>query len=471
MLSAYAAAFLAYAVTWALTWDESYNLLAAQLMAAGKRPYLDFCFPQTPLNAYWNAGWMRLSGTSWRVPHFFAAAFTIGAVVLTADYVLRYFPVPNWRLGAAITAALATGLNVAVFEFAPLAQAYGICLLGLAAAFRFIVRAVDTTGASCAAAAGLAVGVAAGSSLLTAAAVPVFMLWMWLHNRAGNRLRKLAAFAIGLAIPFAPVYWLFWLGPRQTWFNLVEYHLFFRKLYWPNTTQHDFGVLTAWIDSPAALVFGLFALVGIWWIARKSAWPPTVKAEFGLCGWLAAALALAAGLAHPTFERYFLLTAPFLAILAAAGLYGAASRIPRVSRPLWPVLAVSLLFAAGVGKLVFGDPEDEHWSMYERLAAKVDQVTPPDAQVFADEPIYFLTGRTPPSGFELAYTHKVKLPPAELAQLHIITEPEMAREVQSGMFATAYSCNDQAIDYYGLRKLYAHRADLYDCSIFWGFRK
>ena len=78
----YAAAFLIYSVTWAFTWDESYHLLASQLMAGGKLPYLDFCFPQTPLNAYWNAGWMRLLGYHWQVPHAFAALFTIGAAVI-----------------------------------------------------------------------------------------------------------------------------------------------------------------------------------------------------------------------------------------------------------------------------------------------------------------------------------------------------------------------------------------------------
>ena len=115
-LSLYAAVFLIYSVTWAFTWDEGYHLLAAQLMDAGKRPYIDFCFPQTPLNAYWNAGWMRLLGQNWRVPHAFAALFTIGAVLLTADFVFRRFPVGSWRLAAAIAAGLATGLNAMVFE-------------------------------------------------------------------------------------------------------------------------------------------------------------------------------------------------------------------------------------------------------------------------------------------------------------------------------------------------------------------
>jgi hypothetical protein len=470
VLSLYAAAFLIYSETWAFTWDESYHLLAAQLMDAGRKPYLDFCFPQSPLNAYWNAGLMRVFGQNWRVPHAFAALFTIGAVLLTADFVFRRFPVRSWRLAAAITAGLATGLNVMVFEYGPLAQAYGICLIALAAAFRITVRAVDRSSPLLPAAAGFFAGAAASSSLLSAAAAPVLLVWMLFYNRAGRRWTKLIAFGIGTAVPFAPVFRLFWLGPRQTWFNVVQYHAFFRKLYWPDTTRHDLEILTSWIDSGQALILCLLALFGLLYVARRSQWPPAVKAEFYLCAWLVAALSVWVGRAHPTFARYFLLTVPFLTILAAAGLYAIVARVLEPGRALWPVLLVSALFALGLGKSLY-ERRDLNWGGYERQARKVDQVTPRNALLFADEPIYFLTKRTPPPGFELFYTHKVNLPPAEAALMHIITEAEVKRQVQSGMFATAYSCDDDEIDDFGLKKLYQQHVDLDDCSIFWDRRR
>ena len=469
-LSLYAAAFLIYSETWAFTWDESYHLLAAQLMGAGRRPYIDFCFPQTPLNAYWNAAWIRLLGQSWHVPHAFAALFTIGAVLLTADFVFFRFPVPSWRLAAAITAVLATGLNAMVFEYGPLAQAYGICLFALAAAFRISVRAVDRRGPLLPAAAGFFAGVAAASSLLSAAAAPVLLGWMLFYNRAGRRSTKLIAFGIATALPFAPVFRLFWLGPRQTWFNVVQYHAFFRKLYWPETTSHDLEILTSWIDSGQALLLGLLAVSGLLYVARRSRWPRALKAEFYLCAWLAAALCAWVGRAHPTFARYFLLSVPFLTILAVAGLYAIASRVLEPDRALWPVLLVSVLFALGLGKSLY-ERRDSSWSAYERQARKVDQVTPRNALLFADEPIYFLTRRTPPPGFELYYTHKLELPPAEAALMHIINEAQVKRLVQSGMFATAYSCDDNDIDDWGLKNLYQQRVDVGDCAIFWGRRK
>src|ERR1022692_1438577 len=88
-----------YAQTRAFAWDEGFHLVTAQSINRGKRPYLDFCFPQTPLNAYWNAGWMCVFGDTWRSPHAVAAVMTALAVLLTAGYVLRRFPAPGWGLG------------------------------------------------------------------------------------------------------------------------------------------------------------------------------------------------------------------------------------------------------------------------------------------------------------------------------------------------------------------------------------
>ena len=139
-----------------------------------------------------------------------------------------------------------------MFVYGPL-QAYGICLFGLAAGFRLAIRAVDRDGWLPSAATGLCAGVAVASSLLSAAAAPVLLSWMVYYNRAGSRWKTFVAFALGISVPFAPVFWLFARGPRQTWFNLFRYHVFFRKLYWPDTTRHDLEMLTAWIDNGQAL--------------------------------------------------------------------------------------------------------------------------------------------------------------------------------------------------------------------------
>jgi hypothetical protein len=166
------------------------------------------------------------------------------------------------------------------------------------------------------------------------------------------------------------------------------------------------------------------------------------------------------------------LAVPFLAILATVGLYAIASRVWEPDQPLWAVLAVSVILLLGLGKALYDrDQVSDHWDSYERLAKKVDEVTPRDALLFADEPIYFLTRRVPPPGLELTNSHKVDLGPAENGLLHILTEADVKREVQSGIFATAYSCDEDDIKDYGLADLYRQRVDMENCSIFWDRKK
>src|ERR1039458_1570835 len=161
-----------------------------------------------------------------------------------------------------------------------------------------------------------------------------------------------------------------------------------------------------WIDSGQALMLGLLALGGLVYVVRQSGWPDRLKAEFYLCAWLAAALSVEVGRAHPTFARYFLLVVPFAAILAVAGLF-ALSRAFGTDRPLWPVLVVVALFALGLSKRLYDGRDGDTWSKYARAAVKVNQVTPPNAPLFAVEPLYFVMRRIPPPGYELtSYTAK-----------------------------------------------------------------
>src|SRR5580692_5196741 len=117
---------LLYSQTQAFAWDEGFHLLAAQLILAGKRPYLDFCFPQTPLNAYLTAGWMRLFGDTWRAAHALSAIWVAAAAFLTADFVRSRFPASGWRWGGALAALVAVGMNSQVVLFGTIGQSYGL---------------------------------------------------------------------------------------------------------------------------------------------------------------------------------------------------------------------------------------------------------------------------------------------------------------------------------------------------------
>jgi hypothetical protein len=466
------AGLLVYSQTAACTWDESYHLLAAQLIKAGKRPYLDFVFPQTALNAYGNALWMLVFGESWRVIHVVAASFTAGAILLTADYVLVRVPLPGWRLPLALATAVTVALNAMVFEFGTVAQAYGICLFMIVAAFRLTVRAVERRGVLFAALAGLTAGAGAASSLLTAPVGPVLLIWMLFQNRIGSRWSKCAAFLAGVAIPFLPILRLFLLGPRQVRFSIIEYQLLHRQVDWPGAIRHDFELLITWIDRSQALFLGLLAVAGLFFIARRSEWDRKLRAELYLCGWLALAVAVHISNAHPTFGQYYLFAVPFLGVLASVGLYAVSSRLYHPDQPWGPVIALTVMLSLGLAKSLYERREDMAWSDLEEIARQVQQVTPPQNSLLADEPVYFLTRRPPPSGMELNDSHKLNSLPADLtALLHVVPRTELDRRITAGEFNTVETCDDdnEKIEALHLPQLYSQRVELSGCAVYWNW--
>ena len=461
---------IVYAQTLAFTADEGFHMVAAQLIKAGLRPYLDFCFPQTPLNAYWNAFWMRVFGESWRTAHALASLETAAAIVLASEFVLARLPERAWRVAGAIAAAVMIGCTANLVYFGPLGQAYGMCLFTTVCAFRLTVVAVERRSAWSAAAAGAFAGAAAASSLLTAALAPVFLIWAWWYNRAGSRGVKAAAFAGGAAVPFLPVIRLFLRAPWVVWFNVAQYHLQYRKIYWPHPLPHDLDTLTAWLEDPQSLLLGLLAIFGILYIAKRSGWSRERRADFFLCGWLVLADTAELAFSHPTFPRYFCLLVPFLGILAVPGLYAIGSRVLQPERPFWPVLILSVISAGGLARNIYDNWDDTTWRQYEDAARKLVAVTPPGKQMFAEDLLFFLARRRPPSGMEFDYSHKLNLPAAKLAELHVMTEAEMKRQLAAGVFASAATCDDDDDEAYGLEKTFQKKETVHDCPVYWDWK-
>ena len=487
-----AAALVVFSQTRAFAWDEGFHLLAAQLILAGKKPYLDFCFPQPPLIAYWNAFWMRLFGESWRVPHAVSALFTAAATLFIADYCFRRAEKDRWRLPVAASAALMTGLNVILFTQGGIAQGYGMCLFSLVAGYRACIAAVERQSSRYAFIAGLMAGAAAGFSLLSAAGGLVLFLWLCLASPSGSRFRRAAIFIGGALVASLPVLWLFSLSPRQTWFNLFTYQTLYRSSNWTGATGNDLEVLAAWIDSGQALLLGLLAAIGIRKFLVTGSSPPgagdapdpsspqgtasspTLRERFAspscLACMLALALGLEAALAHPTFSQYFIFTVPFLAILAAEGLFETVERVAPNSRPAWCVLVLGAFVCLGLVKGLHDRSDIFTWPQVEEVARKTASVTPSGAPLWADENIYFLTRRAPYPGMEFSYSHEIEsLPPARAAALHIVTGPALQRRTEAGAFFTIETCDDDKdfIQSLKLTTLYAQRAEIWGCAVYW----
>jgi hypothetical protein len=263
---------------------------------------------------------------------------------------------------------------------------------------------------------------------------------------------------------------LFVRSPRVVWFNLAEYHLRYRQVYWPHSLGHDVETLTAWIGEPQSLLMGMLAIFGVVYIARRSEWTGERRAEFYLCGWLVLGMSAELAFAHPTFPRYFCLLAPFAAILAVVGLYALGSRVLAPDRPFWPALILGVITAGGLAQNLHGHRDDSTWPEYEGLTQKLLSVTPPHQQMFTGEGVYFLAKRRPPRGMEFGYSHKLPLPFEELAEIHVASEGELQLEVAAGDFASAATCDSDTIGTYGLEQAFAKKEDLHNCTVYWDWK-
>ena len=485
-----------YSQTEAFTWDEGFHLLAAQLIARGERPYLDFFFPQAPLNAYWTALWMRAFSDTWQVAHALAAVLAWLAALIAGAFLLERFPARRWAFFSALSALTMMGLNFPTLQYGTVGQGYALALVLEVAGFWLTLRPSESRGFAYCAAAGFCAAAAAESTLLVSACLPVLFLWT-VAAVPGRRVSRGTAFLTGSAIALAPLIRLFAAAPRIVLFDVIDYHLLYRKAAWPDATANDLHVFFAWTQNPQAILLLILSLTGLWFVHRRSEWSFADRAPFYLAATLAAALAAHISTAHPTFERYYLLTVPFLAILSAAGLYaisrrfttaglpmsvrrravpGSRARATHVSREsnhaagaYLPLAAVFLIAGGTLVWKVFQDHDSPSWwSKMREVALGVDRVTPRNAPLLAEEAIYFLTRREPPEGLTHHDALKLSLAPGEAEKLHIISRSELIRRIAEFRYASAETCAEpEDIADLNLGAVYLHRAEFQDCVVYW----
>lgn len=463
------AAIIAYSQTLSLAWDEGFHLLAAQLILRGKRPYLDFLHPQTPLYAYFNAFIMRIFGESWRVVHLVSSLALVGAALLTATYVIERVEDRSWRLAGALCAFILVALNSTSLWYGTIAQPYAVCLLLVVLAFRSAICAAERDSALDSAVAGLCAGAAAACSLLTAPFVPVLLFWIWMYG--AKRWRKAVAFVGGAVAPFVPLAVLFVQGPRQVLFGVFQYHALYRDADWPGAGKQNLDVATGWMNNYEAFLLICLASLGLSFVLGRANWELARKREFLLCAWLIAAESAYLLIPRPTFGRYYLFVVPFLSILSAMGLYALAPVLGGVRFAWRYPAALAAVMLAAFAKYSVDTWSDYRWSNLTPVAQKVEEVTPPGAELYADEPIYFLLHRVPPSGMEYMDSHKLELPDDVAAALHVIPTAKLDQQVAAGKFTTIEICNNpDRVEALGLPGRYTQSADISDCKIFWDWR-
>jgi hypothetical protein len=453
-----AALVLWYSQTRAFSWDESYHLLAAQLIAHGKRPYLDFCFPQPPLNTYWNALWMRLLGDTWQAIHAVAAVMVCVAAWIISGYGRSRFPDPSARTTVALSILMLAGLNVLIVQYGPIGQAYAFTLVMITAAFRLTLRAAESDRPWIAGLAGLVAGSGACATLLSAPVGVVALVWLLIYSQAGNRWKKATALIVGEFAGFLPVWILLIQNPKATFFNVVQYELLYRQVEWEGAYAHDFKIWASWLDSSHGVILAVLAVVGFVIVKRRTDWTRAQRAEFYLAASLVVVLLAHISQAHPTFAQYYMLTVPFLAVLASVTIYALRTR--------WAAIGLAILVAAGLAKTI-AEEYAYTWRDFAPLAKRVNELVPPGAPLLADEQIYFLTRRTPPSGMELNDSHKLDLATAEMRALHLVSEDEVERRIRAHEFALVESCGEYEDFDTAAAESYKQKSKIDYCTIYW----
>ena len=465
---------LLYSQTLSYYTDEGFDLLAAQLVAAGKRPYIDFFYQHTPLFTWVTAWWMRLFGRDWRSVHGLSALLTSASVLLSAAFVRLRIAHGEVRARAAgaSAAALFIGLQYLVTQYATTAQAYGACLFLSVAAFRLAVVRSGRWRMTALGGAGFCAGAAAVSSFLALPLGAVLLAWLIWHERTARRGAVAAVFFTGALLSFTPLLWLLAIGPRQVLFDTVLYHLLDRGTAWP--LSWDLVVLGSLADSAQNVLLLLLAGIGLKLETRAG---DRLADELRLCAMIAGALAVFAAVTRPTFEQYFAIAIPFVAIPASIGAVRVVPMLmeTRTQRTLTTLL-IALPFLITPARLLhrLAGGDRETWPALELVAAHINRVTPAGGLVWTDQILYAAAQRVPPSGLETSV--RLTLAPSEAQLMHVMSRADEDRWVRSGQFDTTCICDGpHRIEYLGLRTLYKQSVKLpypgiyapHTCEVFW----
>lgn len=476
--TAIAALLLVYSQTLSAFYDESFHLMAAQLINQGKLPYVDFFYQQTPLYAYLLAGWMRVFGASWRSAHALSSILTAASLWVVASYTYRLIPDRRWRFSAGSAAVVLFGLDLLVVRFSTIAQPYALCMLLVVSSFVFVTRAAERRGKYDSLLAGICAGAAAAASLLTAPVVLIELIW--LVRQTGNGISRDAStrFMAGAAVGLVPIAWFAVMAPQATFFDTVQYQVFHRASSGTGETAlHQLDVLFSLAGSIQALVLVALSTGGFILSTALKTWDSRRRAEVQLCAAIAAGLGLFLMVPYPTFTQYFILTVPFLSILGAVGIYGIGSRIRSSVRPEWVTVVLCGVFVLGLATTIHRGPRiyyGRYWSGLDEIASRINRVTKSDGQLYSDDAnVYFAARRTPPPGLENPFGPGLDVAPATADRLHVIPQATLDSLLANGQFDTVVICSIQdRIDSLGFPKLYLHREEIRraECSLFWGRR-
>jgi len=373
------AVFLVRSQLFAYVGDESFHLVAAQLINAGKSPYTDLFYQHPPLYAYLIAGLFHLTET-WRIAHAFSALALGGSVLFACCYARDLFVEDYARRMVVAFTLIFFGANCYALIFGTTGLPYGFCLLCSMAALYFSRRGRYPHSL----AAGLFAGAGAASNLLTLPLLAVLLLRILIRDKW-----RVLIFIGGVGVACAPLLILFAKSPSDVVFNLVGYHLGNRpNLGW----RFNVGQVIAWFGSVQGAILTLLALIANVW--RRDD-------ELRWCSWTALALIVLISSVPTTSAFYFLLALPFLIVLGAVGAVEL-SRRAVINRDVAAALLIAL-YLLGLSGMKYVWRWQAPYADYrdvETIARELQACTSDRGSFYGFEALYFASRRLPPPTLE-----------------------------------------------------------------------
>ncbi len=460
---------------WPLAFGDTYHVLAAQMVAAGRKPYVDFFLQQTPLYPLICGAWMRIFGSSWHAANLLSALLICGSAAITALIARRAYSESQWGTKGAIVAVLLFGLNLQVAHAGDDAQPYALCMFFCLLAWLAALHTNPTPARTFLT--GLAAGAAVNTSLLAA---PLFLIvtgWSVFQADGLDRVRRLLVLGSGSAVASIPLAYLAILAPTQAWFDIVEFQLFHRTVgIWQteNISSHNLHEILNWMGSiQGAVMVGLCLAGSLSLFASKAR--GSTQHSFRYATSIAVLWALCLTLLRPTFRIYYILVVPYVSLLASAGLCGLAAR---VKSPRWSsrvIAGTMALYALGlaiplVASVLSRRPSS--WAHSEEVARILNAQIGRNEPVYADdESIYVAARRLPPRGLENSFGATVRLPAArDYARAGLVPPERNEAQLRAGKFAAVVLTkpdDDARIEAIKSAGLYSRSAETERYVIFW----
>ena len=420
---------------------DSYHVLACQMVAAGRKPYVDFFIQQAPLYSLVCGAWMRIFGSSLYTANLLSALLVCGSATIISGIANQIYSETGWGVKGGIVAPLLFGLNIQVAQLGDIAQPYALCMFFCLLAFAAAFVGRPTRARSFAS--GLAAGAAVNTTLLSFPFLLILTGWSVFHTARPDRYRGLLWLLCGAAVASIPLAYLAILAPSQAWFGIVEYHLFHRGDGWAaDITRSNLREILHWTDSTQAVLLVFLSLTGLPFLFDSKT-PTSTRYSLQYAALIAFSWALFLSLLRPTFFFYYVLVIPYVCLLASAGLWGMTARM---WSPRWAsiiLVGTILLYSLAVMRPFVGKAWVNYEADFEEVARMINAIAGPNEPVYADnELIYVVAHRLPPRGLENSFGAALRLSPEEYVRAGLVPPERIEAQLSAGRFAAVVLSED-----------------------------